>query len=79
MQISRQEILLHDLVQTDPDKALRYSPEEALLLLKAESEFEGNLQDFCYDAEKWKEWLLAHFPHFKRWMEHLEELLRGSL
>jgi hypothetical protein len=74
MQLSMNEILLWDLVQTDPSKKLRFLRERALFGLKSLSEGFGDPQDFGYDAEKWKEWLLIHSDGFKEWMDYQEQL-----
>lgn len=78
MQTSMEEILLYDLVQTDPDKRLRFTPQRALSVLKLQADLRGDPQDFGYDAEKWKEWLLAHSDGFKKWMDYQESLRKGS-
>jgi hypothetical protein len=65
MRLSIEEILLWDLIQTDANRKTRHLPEQALFGLKVLSEGLGDPQDFGYDAEKWKEWLLIHSPGFK--------------
>jgi hypothetical protein len=73
IQYSMQEIWLHNLVSED------WSPGfprdlKAYWALRLHSEQVGDPQDFGFDAEQWKEWLLVHSPGFKEWMNFQEGL-----
>lgn len=73
VQYSMQEIWLHDLVSED------WSPGyprdlKAYWALRLHSEQVGDPQDFGFDAEQWKEWLLIHSPGFKEWMDFQQGL-----